>query len=123
MSENEILALFDRWNNALQTGDPQQVASLYETNGILLPTVSNSVRHNPEEVVDYFVQFCSRGPKGKIDEANIRIFGDIAINSGRYTFSFSDRSVVKARFTFVYHWNGQDWKIIEHHSSQMPEQV
>ncbi len=121
MTANEITALFDEWNNALQTGDPKKVAALYETNGILLPTVSNKVRHNPEEIEDYFVHFCAKGPKGQIDEANVRTFGPIAINSGVYTFSFKDGAVVQARFTFVYRWNGERWKIIEHHSSQMPE--
>ena len=121
MSEKDILALFDEWNSALQTRDPKNVAALYESNGILLPTVSNKVRHNPEEVADYFVHFCAKGPKGKIDEANVRIFGDVAINSGIYTFTFEDGSAVPARFTFVYRWNGQRWMIVEHHSSQMPE--
>ena len=121
MSENEISTLFDEWNSALQTGEPKKVAALYETNGILLPTVSNKVRHNHEEVEDYFVHFLAKGPVGKIDEANIRTFGDIAINSGVYTFTFNGGTVVQARFTFVYRWNGQRWMIIEHHSSQMPE--
>lgn len=121
MSEVEIKALFDEWNNALQTGDPNNVAVLYETNGILLPTVSNKVRHNHEEIADYFVHFLAKGPVGKIDEANVRTFGQLAINSGVYTFTFKDGSAVQARFTFVYRWNGQRWMIVEHHSSQMPE--
>ena len=121
MSVNDISALFDEWNGALQTGDPKQVAALYETNGILLPTVSNQVRHNHEEIEDYFVHFLAKGPQGKIDEANIRTFGDVAINSGVYTFTFKDGAVVQARYTFVYRWNGQRWLIVEHHSSQMPE--
>jgi uncharacterized protein (TIGR02246 family) len=121
MSENEILALFDEWNNALQTGDAGKVARLYADNGILLPTVSNLVRHNHDEVEDYFVHFCAKGPAGVIDESNIRTFGNIAINSGIYTFSFKDGNSVQARFTFVYRWNGQRWLIIEHHSSAMPE--
>lgn len=121
MSENEITALFNEWNNALQTGNPRKVAALYETNGILVPTVSNKVRHNPEEIEDYFVHFLAKGPAGKIDEANVRIFGQLAINSGAYTFTFKDGAVVHARFTFVYRWNGERWMIVEHHSSQMPE--
>lgn len=119
--KEEILSLFEAWNSALQTGDPKQVASLYESNGILLPTVSNKVRHNHEEIEDYFVHFLAKGPKGTIDEANIRTFGDVAINSGVYTFVFSDGVSVQARYTFVYRWNGQAWKIVEHHSSAMPE--
>lgn len=116
-----ILSLFDEWNSALQTGEPKKVASLYETNGILLPTVSNQVRHNHAEIEDYFVNFLAKGPQGKIDEANVRIFGDVAINSGVYTFTFKDGVVVQARYSFVYRWNGQRWMIIEHHSSAMPE--
>lgn len=121
MSDQNILALFDLWNNTLKQGDPAEMAKLYETNGILLPTVSNQVRHNHAEIEDYFVAFCAKKPSGAIDEANVRTFGDIAINSGVYTFTFGDGSQVQARFTYVYRWNGQDWKIIEHHSSAMPE--
>ncbi len=121
MSQQEIASLFDNWNQALQTRDPKQVAALYAQDGILLPTVSNQVRHNPAEIEDYFVHFLAKGPAGKIDEANIRIFGDLAINSGVYTFTFADGAVVQARYTFVYRWNGEQWLIVEHHSSQMPE--
>lgn len=53
--ETEILALFDKWNAALATGDPQKVADMYAEQSELLPTVSNKVRpcgfarrgHNP----------------------------------------------------------------------------
>lgn len=121
MHKDKVTALFKDWNHALQTGDAKKVAQLYETTGILLPTMSNKVRHDREEIEDYFVHFISKGPVGNIDESNIRMFGDIAINSGIYTFTFKDDSVVQARFTFVYRWNGQAWKIIEHHSSVMPE--
>lgn len=121
MKDNNIEQLFAQWNDALQTGDPKQVAALYETNAILLPTVSNKVRHNHAEIEDYFVNFLAKSPVGKIDESNVRTFGDIAINSGVYTFTFKDGSAVQARFTYVYRWNGQNWMIIEHHSSAMPE--
>lgn len=112
---------FDKWNGALQAGDPKQVAALYASDAILLPTVSNKVRHNTAEIEDYFVGFCAKGPVGTIDEANIRIFDTIAINSGAYTFRFEDGSVAPGRYTFVYRWNGYRWIIIEHHSSAMPE--
>lgn len=121
MNKNEILSLFDKWNNALQTGNPKEVSLLYAKDGILLPTVSNKVRHNHDEIEDYFVHFLAKFPSGKIDESNIRIFENIAINSGIYTFSFADGTSVRARFTYVYKWDGDDWLITEHHSSKMPE--
>ena len=121
MNNNEIVSLFDEWNSALQTGEPKKVVALYEDNAILLPTVSNQVRHNHEEIEDYFTHFLAKGPEGKIDEANVRVFGELAIHSGVYTFKFSDGAIVQARFTFVYRRNNESWKIIEHHSSAMPE--
>jgi len=116
-----IESLFLEWNSALQTGDPKKVAALYESSSILLPTVSNKVRHDHDEIEDYFAHFLAKGPKGEIEESNVRNFGHIAINSGVYMFSFKDGASARARFTFVYRWNGVRWLIVEHHSSQMPE--
>ena len=121
MNTIEINSLFDYWNTAIQTGKPKNVVALYDTNAILLPTISNKIRKTHTEIEDYFIVFLAKGPKGVINESNVRIFGDIAINSGIYTFSFANGSSVQARFTFVYRFNGQDYKIVEHHSSAMPE--
>lgn len=121
MNNSEIMALFETWNRAVQTGNPKIVTDLYETDAVLLPTISNKVRHNHDEIEDYFIQFLENSPKGKINESNIQALGEIIIHSGIYTFTFKDDKEVKARFSFVYQWNGEDWKIIEHHSSQMPE--
>lgn len=101
----------------------KQVAALYEANGILVPTLSNKVCHNQDEIEDYFFNFTAKGPVGKINESNIRHFGQMAINSGGYTFEFEDGSSAQARFSFVYRWNGERWMIAEQHSSQMPEVV
>lgn len=121
--EDEIVKLFDQWNDALETGDPDAVVKLYAERAILEPTVSNRVRHNREEIRDYFVHFLARGPSGKIDESNVRIYGGLAINSGCYTFRFKNGPVEQAcaRFTFVYQWIDGEWLIVEHHSSLMPE--
>lgn len=119
----EILSLFDNWNSALQTGNPDKVVEQYAPDAILLPTVSNKVRHNHAEIKDYFVHFLAKGPEGKIDESNVRMFGDLAINSGVYTFDFANGDSVQARYTFVYEKHDGEWKIAEHHSSAMPEKT
>ena len=36
-NNNTILNLFDDWNKALQTGNPDEVVKLYDKNAILLP--------------------------------------------------------------------------------------
>jgi uncharacterized protein (TIGR02246 family) len=124
VSKEEIAQLFDKWNAALQTGKAEEVVKLYAPDAILLPTVSNKVRHNHEEIKDYFVHFLENKPVGKINEQNIRTYGDVAINSGVYTFTLTKQgkpSEVRARYTFVYHRQGDRWLIVEHHSSMMPE--
>lgn len=122
MKEKEINSLFDEWNRALQTGDPKKVVALYADQAILLPTVSNQVRHNHQEIEEYFTHFLAKEPIGKINESNVRIYEQLAINSGIYTFTFKDSSIVQARFTFVYRLRDDSRLIVEHHSSQMPEQ-
>jgi len=122
----EIAALFDRWNASLATGAPEKVVKNYAPDAVLLPTVSNHVRHNHAEIQDYFEHFLEKKPKGEILECNIRKFGDIAINSGVYRFDLDDRGKAKqvvARYTYVYKKVGNDWLILEHHSSAMPEPI
>lgn len=119
-----IGSLFDEWNAALQTLDPDQVIALYAEDAILLPTLSNDVRHNHAEIRAYFVDFLKKRPRGVINESNTRDFGDTAVHSGIYTFELTTEGVVsnaQCRFTYVYSKIDGDWKIIEHHSSLMPE--
>ncbi|WP_414551199.1 SgcJ/EcaC family oxidoreductase [Anabaena sp. CCY 0017] len=120
----EITELFDRWNRSLQTGDPNLVTQNYARNAILLPTVSNQVRRNHEEINDYFVKFLELQPVGKINYRSIRLYCDVAIDSGIYTFTVVNNGQtqeVPARYTFVYNRVGNQWLIAEHHSSAMPE--
>jgi uncharacterized protein (TIGR02246 family) len=121
VSEEQIAALFERWNASLQTGDPKKVVANYSARSILLPTVSNKPRLTSEEKEDYFEHFLQGRPVGTIDSRVIEIDCNSAIDAGLYTFKFADGSEVKARFTFTYKWNGRQWLISSHHSSAMPE--
>jgi len=119
----EISDQFVTWNTALQTGDPDEVVACYAADAVLLPTMSPKVRHNHEEIRDYFVHFLSKSPRGRIIEQNIRVYDNIAINSGLYTFSLKEngaRADTAGRFTFVYRKCDDAWSIIEHHSSILP---
>jgi uncharacterized protein (TIGR02246 family) len=120
-SDTEILSLFDEWNAALQTGDPDRVVELYAADAILQPTVSNKVRHDHGEMRDYFVHFVAKGPSGVIDEANVRVFGDLAINSGLSTPHLRRRQHGAGALHVRVPPLRDGWQIIEHHSSRMPE--
>jgi uncharacterized protein (TIGR02246 family) len=121
-----IETLFEEWNEALQSGDPSRVTDLYAFNAVLVPTLSNRVRLGHAEIEDYFRDFLAKNPSGAdVARSHIRVYGDTAINSGIYVFAFSPADKepysVRGRFTFVHHWHGDRWLIVEHHSSLMPE--
>ena len=59
MNKSEITALFDQWNSALKLVTQTGCCTL-AGDAILLPTVSNKVRHNHAEIEDYFVHFWLR---------------------------------------------------------------
>lgn len=121
-TQAEIAALFDRWNQSLQTGDPARVAANYAERSILLPTVSNEPRQTPAQRLDYFKSFLLDKPAGKIDLRMIEIGCNTAVDAGVYTFTFGRTgAVVPARYSYTYRWDGQRWLITSHHSSAMPE--
>jgi uncharacterized protein (TIGR02246 family) len=121
-TDQEIAALFDRWNQSLQTGDPLKVVANYAERSILLATVSNTPRLTVADKEDYFRHFLQDRPSGKIDFRYIELGCNSAVDAGLYTFTFArSGAVVKARYTYTYRWDGKQWLITSHHSSVMPE--
>lgn len=53
ITEPEVRALFELWNNALATGDSRIVAKRYAKQAVLLPTVSNVPRTDYSLIKDY----------------------------------------------------------------------
>lgn len=119
----EILDRFAAWDAALRTGDPDAVVALYEPGAVLLPTFSNQVRYDPAEIRSYFTKLLQRRPTAAVVDGRVRVFGDVAVHSGVYAFAFESGPLreARARFTFVYRRQGGAWRIVEHHSSAMPD--
>jgi uncharacterized protein (TIGR02246 family) len=115
--------LFDRWNEALRSGDAQRVSRCYTEDAVLLPTVSNVPRLSRSEIQDYFEHFLQKQPLGKVDQRNVRIGCNKITDAGVYTFRIMDAGktdYVPARYTFVYENRDGEWLIAHHHSSLMP---
>lgn len=86
----------------------------YAPRSILLRTVSNKPRLTVEEKEDYFRHFLEHKPVGTIDFRFVMIECNTAIDAGLYSFKYADGTVVKARYTFAYGWNGDNWLITSH---------
>jgi uncharacterized protein (TIGR02246 family) len=128
VTQQEVAALFDRWNASLGTHDANKVAANYAPDAVLLPTVSNQPRTDNAGIKDYFVHFLERNPQGTIDSRTVRIGCNTASDVGTYTFKLSGKmpgttETVKARYSFIYELRDGKWVIVHHHSSAMPEPV
>lgn len=126
VSTEEVAALFDEWNAALATGDPEVVAARYAPDAVLLPTVSDEVRDTPGLIKSYFTEFLAQSPVGTIDQSAVRVLDDgVAKDVGTYTFALTGddgaTQQVQARYSFVYELVDGEWLIAHHHSSAMPE--
>jgi len=117
-----VKALFKRWNQALASGNPETVAGLYGPGALLLPTLSPTNRSDPEAIADYFTAFLKRHPTGEVTSRQILLGCNQATDAGNYRFQLHQPDEqLNARFTFVYGFDGQQWRIVHHHSSLVPE--
>lgn len=122
ISEEEVKNLFQLWNSALATEDPDAVAKRYASKAVLLPTVSDVPRTDYALIKDYFVGFLKKKPQGEILESNVTIGHNWCQDAGIYEFTMgATGDKVKGRYSFVYVYEDGEWKISHHHSSVMPE--
>ena len=120
MSDSITSELLQKWVAAIKSGDPNQVLSLYHGDGILLGTFSNKERVGHDLILEYFENLLKSPVDVEIVSEHPHVLESAAVNSGLYNFVTNGKTV-NARFSFVYHKDNVEWKIISHHSSVMPE--
>ena len=120
MSDSITSEPLQKWVAAIKSGDPKQVTSLYHGDGILLGTFSNKERVGHELILEYFENLLKSPVDVEIVSEHPHILESAAVNSGLYNFVTNGKTV-NSSFSFVYHKDNAEWKIISHHSSVMPE--
>ena len=121
LNERQVESWFERWNEALASGDPAQVAQLYDRHALLLPTLSAQLGDTPEAITAYFATFLTRHPSGTVTQRQIELGCNLAVDEGTYRFALHDpEAQVNARYTFVYGRREGEWRILHHHSSLVP---
>jgi uncharacterized protein (TIGR02246 family) len=109
------------WVAAFNSRDPSRITALYDAAAVFWGTTSPTIRTNPAAVAEYFKDAPKRpDARVSLDDQHVRVFGDLAINSGAYTFTDGKGGSNAARFTFVYRYRNGRWIIIDHHSSRVP---
>tara|TARA_B100001146_G_scaffold87837_1_gene77888 strand:- start:12 stop:389 length:378 start_codon:yes stop_codon:yes gene_type:complete len=120
ISNSIVSELLQKWVGAIKSGDPKQVTNLYHDDGILLGTFSNKERVGHELILEYFENLLKSPVDVEIVSEHPHDFESAAVNSGLYNFVTNGKTI-NARFSFVYNKDNDEWKIVSHHSSVMPE--
>ena len=123
--KEDVAAAAASWGRGLGENDPDKVLPFYANDAVLWGTLSQTVRAERAALRDYFVTAFKVLPSLKVSfgEQLIRVYGTTAVNTGYYTFSYSQNGEAKtlpARYSFTYVQNGDRWLIVDHHSSAMP---
>ena len=112
--------MLETWVNKIRTNDPKQVASLYHHDGLLLGTFSDIERKGHDLILAYFENLLKSQVDVEIVTEHKHESDFLVTNSGLYNF-IVDGKIVNARFSFVFIKTDDDWKILSHHSSVLPE--
>ncbi len=123
--KDEVAEATQTWAQALGEDDPDKVLPLYAEDAVLWGTLSPTVRADRAALRDYFVTAFRVLPGLKVafGEQLIRVYGNAAVNTGYYTFSYikdGETKSLPARYSFTFVKNGERWLIVDHHSSAMP---
>ena len=123
--KEDVAATTLKWGQVLGETDPDKVLPLYSEDAVLWGTLSPTVRADRAGLRDYFVAAFKVLPSLKVafGDQVIRIYNDTAVNTGYYTFSFvkdGETKSLPARYSFTYVKRGDNWLIVDHHSSAMP---
>ncbi len=123
--KEDVAAATAKWAETFVNDDPAPILALYDQEAVLWGTLSPTRRDDPAAIRDYFVKAFAALPQHKVTFGDqlIRVYGNTAINTGYYTFSFVKEGQAKtlpARYSFTYVNRGGNWMIVDHHSSAVP---
>ena len=126
---SEVQAALNQWAAAMNAGlGPAPLAPLYAEDAALFATHNPALLTTPEERASNFNGLADRQKKQdyrcELGRVVTHVFGEGAVNTGYYTFSFTENDgrkvVLDYRFSFTYRKTPRGWLIVSHHSSPCP---
>ncbi|WP_114326902.1 DUF4440 domain-containing protein [Candidatus Colwellia aromaticivorans] len=124
MNSQEVIENMESWLSSFSEDTPDNICALYDEKAFLWGTLSQLKLDNTTLIKGYFKNiFKYRNRYVEFNNSTIRLFGDIAVCNGQYTFRWFNDDVkvtTVARFSFVYRKKHGRCFIIDHHSSIIP---
>lgn len=122
--KDDVAAATAAWVAAYDSRDPARIVALYAPDAVFWGTSAVKPAATPQAVLEYFKDAGAR-PNARVTLGiqHIRVYGDIAINTGDYTFTDMRNGqpvTTPARFSMTFRLQNGQWKIVDHHSSRVP---
>ncbi len=125
-AEDDIAEATQAWASAYNSHSVENVLARYHQDAVFWGTGSAIIRDTPTAIREYFSGLANRlNAEVEIGDSKVRRIGDIGFNSGIYIFKDMRNGETisrPARFSFAYRLVGNEWMIIDHHSSASPGQ-
>jgi len=123
--QEDVAAATANWARIFGDNNPDTMLPLYAKDAVLWGTLSPTLRNDPGAIRAYFVGAFNVLPKAtvKFGDQLIRIYGNTAVNTGYYTFSYvqgGESKSIPARYSLTFVKDSDRWMIVDHHSSAMP---
>ena len=117
------------WLSGLNSGNLDEVLSLYSEDAVLLPTFSNKCLAGPEDIKDYFEKLGGhKNLNVQLHEKTLLVQNfshNLYSMSGIYAWRFEvddENLKFEARFTFIVDLK-RSRPVVHHHSSQVPQMI
>jgi len=110
--QEDVAAAGQKWATVFADNNPDTMLPLYAKDAVLWGTLSPTIRSDAAAVKAYFVGAFQALPKAtvKFGDQLIRVYGNTAVNSGYYTFSYTkdgETKSIPARYSFTYVKDGK----------------
>jgi uncharacterized protein (TIGR02246 family) len=115
----------EAWIAAFNRCDSTAICALYDPQAVLWGTTAAELITTPQGIAAYFDAVFALRPAPHMALVDVlpRVFGDMAVSTGRYTLTLSPAPQLRevpARFSFTWRRSEGVWRIVDHHSSAMP---
>lgn len=120
-SKDQIMAATAAWVEAFNSRNPARLSALYDAQAVLNDASEPGPRVGASAIADYYKNVGQRPTQRvALGERNIRLLGDVAIDSGTLTyFEMRDGNAITTpgRYSFTYQKRGGKWVIVDQQTS------
>ena len=123
--KKDVAVAASKWEAVFAENNSDSILALYSKDGVLWGTLSPTVRADPPGLRAYFVSAFQALPKatvkfGRSTDPSVWQYGSKYGILNFVIHQNGEPKSIPARYSFTYVKEGENWMIVDHHSSAMP---